>query len=112
MEFAEAQTWTGMAASTCEKGGRFCSCTAWAGCGCWASHRVRVRDGARGCPLLMWDRVEDSLETLKWSSEARLQAPPVLLGDVQPQGRSAGAVHCPFPGNEVMASISSDNADN
>lgn len=104
--------WTGVAVSTCEEGGHLCSHTAWTGCGCWGSYRVRVRDGARGwCFLPIRDGVEDRLETPKWSSEARPQAPTMLLGDAQPQGGSVGAVHCPFPGNEVMTSISSNNMD-
>ena len=104
LTFAEAQMWKGVAASMCEDGRHLCSCAAWAGCGCWGSHRVRVRDGARGCFLPTQDRVEDSLEAPKWSSEARPQAPPMLLRDAQPQGGSVGAVLCPFPGNEVLAS--------
>jgi len=39
--------------------------------GCWGSHSIRVRDRARGFSLPAQKRVEDSLESPKWSSAAR-----------------------------------------
>lgn len=47
-------------------------------------------------------------EAPEWSSRTRPRAPPCSSGM---QEGSVGAFHCPFPGNEVPASISSDNAN-
>lgn len=49
-------------------------------------------------------------EDTEGEQQGQTPSSPMLLRDVQPHG-SVGDVHCPFPSNEVLPSISSDKAN-
>lgn len=102
LQFAEAQAGTGVR----KEGTPVLALPGWP----WmlGSHQAGVRDRARGCSLPMQDRVEDNLKAPKWSSESRSWSPSLLLRDA---GRECVRCLLPVPGNEVLASIRSDNAN-
>lgn len=59
----------------------------------------------------MQEKVEDSLEAQEVEQRPDANLPLMFLRHAKLQGGSVRAIGCPFPGNQVLASTNSDNAD-